>query len=309
MNSLFVIGNGFDLGHELKTSYEHFHEYLQDKYPDSNCEEFIQPEVVIMNHGEEACKEVDCISFLMRIIANTIGDEWNDIETTLGVLDFSEWFDYLEYELDREGDIDFWKQAYLNEDIASNLVLPSTKITEYFSEWIDTIEIDNISPKWDFVKLVDRDSDFFLTFNYTKTLELIYHVKNICHIHGEQGGELLFGHGNDNDHYEDNKTRYIGSENSLKDIHERLRKNTTKAINDNQDFFNCVSKSVDKIYSYGFSFSKVDKIYIQEICNRVSTDNITWYLHDHEDVEHRQRYKEVIKTCGFRGKFSTYHIS
>lgn len=36
MSNLFVIGNGFDISHKLKTSYENFHTYLKKEY--SNAE-------------------------------------------------------------------------------------------------------------------------------------------------------------------------------------------------------------------------------------------------------------------------------
>lgn len=81
MKNLFVIGNGFDLAHNLKTSYEDFHKYLKNKYPQANEEEFVQPEVIMLPDGGEECEDIDTVSFLMRIISTTelSGDEWNDI--------------------------------------------------------------------------------------------------------------------------------------------------------------------------------------------------------------------------------------
>jgi len=106
------------------------------------------PDVYTMPDGGEAIDDEVAVSFLIRIISVTEGDKWKDVEATLGLLDFSECFDGIDYDLDSDGDIDPWKQVYRNEDIALNLVLPTTKVSEYFSDWIDTIEIsDRISKK------------------------------------------------------------------------------------------------------------------------------------------------------------------
>lgn len=312
MKNLFIIGNGFDLAHNLKTSYEDFHRYLKNKYPQANEEKFVQPEVITMPDGGEECEDVDTVSFLMRIISITefSGDEWSDIETSLGRLDYSEYFDWLDYEFDEDGDIDIWKQSHCNEDIASNLILPSLKISDYFSDWINTIEINNkVLRKKDFINLMDKNNNLFLSFNYTKTLEALYQVKNVCHIHGKQGEKLLFGHGNDEDCYEDSMNKYIGSENAFQQIQNCLRKDTISAIKQHQSFFSSSSlSSVKNIYSYGFSFSEVDKIYIKEICNKITNYNITWYLNQYDSDEKRECYKNMITSCGFKGKFDTYHI-
>ncbi len=95
--------------------------------------------------------------------------------------------------------------------------------------------------------------------------------------------------------------KYTGSENALLEIQHALRKNTKKAIENHIDFFDKIPSTIDKIYSFGFSFSKVDEIYIEEICDRLSTDNITWYLNDY-DISNHKRHIDRIQSCGFRDK-------
>lgn len=85
-------------------------------------------------------------------------------------------------------------------------------------------------------------------------------------------------------------------------------KDTIGATKGNRDFFNSISKSVDKIYSFGFSFSKVDEIYITEICGKLPTRNVTWYLNEFDDLAKRRGYQKTIKSCGFIGVFDTYPI-
>lgn len=310
MSSLYIIGNGFDLSHGLKTSYENFHQYLIENYPDAYFDSSITPESTLSQDGDDVYDENEVVGFIMHIIseAEPRGEKWSDLENSLGYLDFDEFLDDWTSDDDEDEDNE-WDEVYRNQDIGSNLVGAVLRITGYFEEWINTIDINKINPKPDFKKLIDVENDKFLTFNYTKTMEELYKVKNVCHIHGEQGGELLFGHGNDNDYYDDNMSSHIGSEDSLQEIQDGLMKNTKKAVNNNKTFFERLSPSVDKIYSYGFSFSKVDEIYIREICENLSTTNVTWYFNDFDCAKQRDEYRKIIESCGFMGDFSTYHIS
>lgn len=308
MKSLFIIGNGFDLDHKIDSSYESFRRYLKIRYPDANEDELIMPEVTMGHHGEEIYNDDEVVSFLLRIISEAEGYEWKDVEKSIGLLDFSECFDYSFYELDEDGDIDSWKQTYTNEDIASNLLLPVSNITKYFSDWIDTIQINaSVLPKKDFKRLINPDEDLFLTFNYTDTLEKIYNTKMVCHIHGKQGGEILFGHGNVEDYYEKNMDRYIGAENVLDEIQNNLRKDTVGAFQQHLDFFNKIKGEVDKVFTYGFSFSEVDRIYIREICKRLP-DNAVWYLNDYDDSNKREQFASILRSFGFLGEIADYHI-
>jgi len=311
MRSLFIIGNGFDLAHGIKTSYEDFHQYLQAEYPDANGDEFTMPESTTMPDGSEYYGDEEVVSYLLYLISNAPnGDKWSDLEYSLGILDFDEWFDNIPEIRDEDGDPDYWKNSYNTEDVSSNLIIPTQRITEFFSDWINTIRIERrIANKSDFAAIINKNYDLFLTFNYTKTLEILYQAENVCHIHGEQGSDLLFGHGNDVDYSDANMGKYTGSENALQKIQYALRKDTAGAIENHQDFFGNLSSSIDKIYSCGFSFSKVDEIYIKEICNRLLTDNIIWYLNDYNTLKQREQYKDNILSCGFRGQFRTYHIS
>lgn len=301
MTNLFIIGNGFDLSHDLKTSYKDFYNYLREEYPKANGKNFVQPEVSMMPKGDMVCDETVAVSFLMRIISATSGDEWNDIEATLGILNFAEWFDGDDYE-------NLWDKARRNEDIASSLKVATLKISGYFSEWIDTIKInESIDRKDDFVRIINKDNDLFLSFNYTDTLEKLYGVEEVCHIHGMQGEDILFGHGNDKDDYESNMAAYTGAETFLDEIHEKLRKDTEGAIKENKSFFDDIS-SVKRIYSYGFSFSDVDKVYIKEICKRLDTQKLTWYLNEFDSPCQRKFYMDTLQECGYNGDFSTFLI-
>ena len=62
---------------------------------------------------------------------------------------------------------------------------------------------------------------------------------------------------------------------------------------------------VEEIYSYGFSYSDVDMVYIKKICQSVSTDSIVWYLHSYDNSK-ADIVKSKIRACGFDGKFDVF---
>lgn len=43
MRSIFIIGNGFDLAHNIDSSYESFRKYLKKQYPNANEDDFVLP--------------------------------------------------------------------------------------------------------------------------------------------------------------------------------------------------------------------------------------------------------------------------
>ena len=311
MNKLFIVGNGFDIAHGLKTSYDDFRKHLISD-TEIEMDSLVIPESTHMPDGEITYDETEILSMLFFLIseAESNTEKWSNIEASLANLNFDEAFDYYSEVLDEDGDLDLWKTSYNNEDIASNLVIPTLTIQQLFSDWINTIDINCAKAKMDFLKLID-EQDLFLTFNYTDTLEKNYKIsKNrICYIHGKQNEQIYFGHGNTDDKTDYYMENYIGSENGLVEIHEQLRKKTEEALKNKIYFFEILTYSnISEIYSFGFSFSEVDMIYLKAICKRIDTEKITWYFNDFDKWNH-QIYMDVLMRCGFTGDFNTFSIS
>lgn len=302
MERLFIIGNGFDIAHDLKTKYTDFKNYLHATYPNASYKCGAVPESIMMSDGEEVYDDDDVVGFLVKVIsdAGKKGMAWSDLENTIGELDFIEFFD--DYNPDE--DDNEWHEVYKNETIAYKISNVTRMIKDYFSEWIKTIDTSNTKPKSAFEKLINKDEDLFLTFNYTDTLEKIYHAKNVYHIHGKQGEELIFGHGNSQNWYCKYMDSNIGSENLMFELQNILKKDTNAVIQRYKHIFKQLG-SVNAIYSYGFSFSKVDLVYIKEICKVSSTKNITWYLNCY-DKSRFNEFRTKIMKCGFRGKFDSF---
>lgn len=223
MSNLFIIGNGFDISHGLKTSYEDFHKYLKKKYPDAKQSLSI-PNYIVDGHGNDvpSCED-EVIGFIEQLLCDVDGEKWSNLESSLGKIDFENYID--DYNYNEEEDDDLWDEMYCNESSAMSLTYPILEIPLYFSQWISTINLNNIICKEDFLSLINKNFDLFLTFNYTKTLEHVYGIENVCHIHGMQGEDLLFGHGNDYDYFsEDNYGGFPGSENSFQSMHDSLKR-------------------------------------------------------------------------------------
>ena len=98
----------------------------------------------------------------------------------------------------------------------------------------------------------------------------------------------------------------IGSENSLTELNNFLKKDTEKALEDNKQFFDGINNTIREVYSIGFSFACVDLIYIREICEKLP-DNAVWYLNNFNPND-IPIFQKKLKECGFKGSFSTFII-
>jgi len=305
MSKLFIVGNGFDQAHKLPTSYQNFHNFLQNEYPDAEEENALVPSCSIGHHGDAIHDDNEVVGYLMNLFSRTEGPYWSDLERTLGQLDFDDDFRYLPEVHDRDGDRNLFHESYNNEDQASTLAGCVPMISRFFADWFKTIEISSakINPK--FRSLIAPDTDHFLTFNYTRTLETLYGAKNVCHIHGVKGQPLIFGHGAGYLFDEDHWSAYIGCEDDLEKIQSALRKDTAKAINLHQAFFRNLHTGVTDIYSCGFSFGEVDCVYLKEIFKNMDTKSVVWYLHNYDSKKHDKQRKTLIE-FGFCGFFSVY---
>lgn len=316
-NNLFIIGNGFDRGHDMPTSYNNFKDWLIEMYPESqDTENFMVSDAALMSKGEMSISDEDLAAFLVYCINETAGGNWANFEDSLGRIDWELFFDDVFDVIDREGDIDLWKTAYAREDFTSTLCFNAYGFSRLFSQWINTISYPKGISCKKFLTDSLKDSSLFLTFNYTKTLEDIYHIppEQICHIHGVQGKDIIIGHGVEKSHaapvaYSDDEYDYesdydFGME-GIDDIHDSLRKPTKQILEQTPFFAGLKHHRITDIFSWGFSFSAVDLCYIQELCKTVNTGDMIWHLHDWGN-EDPVRFEQLLRQCGFSGKVTTF---
>lgn len=159
---LFIIGNGFDLAHDLPTKFDPHFKDIALKYEQDNFWELYQ---------------------------SREGDIWSDFENLLGCPDFNyleEIFDGYapDYLSDRESDRD---SIIVQVDL-------NGKLRDALREFADAADkhLSYVRAHKPIEQLIGK-ADYYITFNYTHTLERVYGIpsKHILHIHGEAGKENL----------------------------------------------------------------------------------------------------------------------
>lgn len=133
MKKLFIIGNGFDLAHKMPTKYQDFHEYLKENYNDDDNFDFMIPSSVMGPKGEEIFDTDEVVKFLRTAISQTEGENWWNLEYTLGVMEYSHFLDTYSFDDDDE-DIDYWKQSYVYEDVSTDFTGAMLHINEFYEE-------------------------------------------------------------------------------------------------------------------------------------------------------------------------------
>ena len=303
--NVFIIGNGFDLAHKMLTSYDDFHTYLNDKFPNMDSDFMFVPTPVTAPDGEEYVGEENAAALLCYLMDDASNDNWSDFEEALGRLDLLLCFEDLEEQYDKDGDRDFWREGYNNEARASDLSFVFRAIKDLFEEWIASVEPAEIK-SFAFLNMIDPENDLFITFNYTDTLESIYGCNNVVHMHGKIGEDLIVGHNGSLDYSEKNTSLPNGCFNTLQEIYERMRKSTEEVLENHYDEIKPIT-NCSNIYSIGFSYSSVDLPYIKTICRLINND-IVWHLNDFGGPKIVNGFKAAIKQCGFTGEFSTFRI-
>ncbi len=311
MKKLFIIGNGFDLAHDMKTNYNDFRDFLIDNYLDGayDPDAFIDvPDTTLMPDGDEQYDEADVVRSIIKTLDNAMGTKWEDIESMLGDLNYDYFLD--DYGMFDKEDDNYMRDSYIrNQELSGLLYGAFRQIGDYFAEWVASIDVAK-TPRKPFEELINPSCDLVLNFNYTTTLEDLYSAKNVCHIHGTLSNELYFGHGDNNcphDYYESN---WFGAEQSLASLYYELMKNTAEAYEKSSAFFKelqtVAKNSPLDIYSYGFSFSKVDRYYLKKICEIIDTADSCFYMNDYNDENERAIFANILKECGYKGKFGVF---
>ncbi|MGQ7023458.1 AbiH family protein [Vibrio cholerae] len=146
---LYIIGNGFDLYHNIPSSFQHFKDF-------------------VFNSNQELFDAVE------RYLP--VSNNWSDLESSLADVDVD---GIIESALEflAPYNSEDWSDAYHHDyqyEIVKIVSMLSEVLLEQFRYWLSTLEVPNndelcISPI-----VLDRNAKF-LSFNYTNTLEKTYH--------------------------------------------------------------------------------------------------------------------------------------
>ena len=277
---LYIIGNGFDLHHGIKSSYSNFKAYLEGKDQD-------------LVENLEAYFDADSL--------------WSDFESTLEHLDtdkiVDECMDYLEpYSSDK------WSDAYHHDyqyEVQKRIDVITSQLKERFTEWIL-----QLSTSFDLEELVSLDKEgLYINFNYTNTLQRLYRIPDdqILHIHNkaiDQNSTLILGHSRNpqnsqslaelND--EDTDVRVAEGNEILDKYFEDTYKSTGRIISENQRFFQNLT-SIREIIVLGHSLSKVDEPYFAEIIRNVDARSVKWTI-SYYSAKAIENYQETMSRLG-----------
>ena len=308
LQTLYIFGNGFDIAHGIRTPYAAFREFLKE-----NHESFLTTFESMYNiqplddtepwYTKEAQERWD---------KSVINDLWWSFEEKIGHPDVEGMYDSAYSMVDTtpmEGIIDtmnvYWREQYGFVD----------KLQKYVLEWLQTIDTSKAMCKKD--SLINNRNDLFMSFNYTDTLEKVYGIKDVLHLHGGIPSccEIapIMGHGNKYiiDSYlrkakeaqEEYVEWYESICTAIADFCESLYKDTDAIISENDDFFSAL-RDVNQVVCLGLSFGDVDVPYLDRIEYEVRPET-KWLVYYHSD-EDLKRLKSVFGITGISRKFEVY---
>ena len=185
MKTLTIIGNGFDLGHELPTLFDQFIESNPSVYKSKYG--VFQNDCNSWNQIESKYEELLC-----EIME---GRSWQDIteevERILG-----------EYGLNDYGEVDFYNYDFEAYDEELEKISDFIKLLEDFEkDFLRYLRLkcnDEELKKYVARKAIAQiiaESDTIITFNYTHTAEVLYGAKSVIHIHGDIDESIAIGSG------------------------------------------------------------------------------------------------------------------
>lgn len=274
--NLFIIGNGFDVGHDLQTKYWDFRCYLK-----GNQEYFLKEfEEKYYFWGEELQTHL-----------------WNDFEFNLANIAEDILFDEMYESTDLGLEMG---NVYIYDTLKHHFTEQFRyieKLTFYMKEWIKKVN-ESLGTRNRRTSLIqESQQDIFISFNYTTTLEDIYNIsdKNVLHIHGlvYTEDDLVLGHSNISrinyfhEKYVDCQNRfdeqsapiYLMLSNYCSQTYKNVKEHIPQIASFNYS-------NIKKVKIIGHSLGDVDLPYFQKINHLVNND-VEWlvYYYDEKDID------------------------
>ncbi len=266
MRHLYIIGNGFDIHTGLATRYADFRLWLENNYP-------------FIYENMQAVYDIDA-------------EWWNDFEVQLGNLDINKFITEFtppvkpidEIIAETKQKREFEKRYNMPPNLqfdsyCAKRLKGLLDVLQYcFEKWVDNCQRSITNPKYIHI---EKEDSFFINFNYTDSLEMLYEIpeERVLHIHGRSSKHerLIYGH---------NKFLY-GSLMSYDDEQvsselNKYHKNPYEHIFKHQELQK-ILKDVEYVHIYGFSFSAVDEDYMDWFFNNVSATSqweVSWFSNE-----------------------------
>ena len=282
---LFIIGNGFDKGHGLNTSYWDFRTYLKNMYPEF-LYAFESHYYIYPANYEEAQKNL----------------LWNELEKNLANIDEDVIIDdALQMDIALEsGDVGIEDTLY---EYFTEEYKYIERLAKYLKQWVRTIRIRDVKPKTSLIN--NFQEALYITFNYTAVLERVYGISEgrIIHIHGslrDHECDPVLGHGNIerieqiDERLEEAGRMYDEKEISICKVIRDYYESTYKDVNRYVYKLSRVSnKNIDEIYVIGHSVAEVDLPYFRYIENCTHRQS-NWIVYFFNKEEKDRTYKNLM---------------
>lgn len=296
MSVLYIIGNGFDLYHQLNTRYTDFASYLK-----------VQNQRVLDDFNQYYC-----------IVNNQ--DLWADFEVNLSNLDTEMVLDELSDYLPGSFGGDFQDRDRYSFQIEIKMLVDrlTTVMKDEFKKFIVNACNVNLNPKNNINFIANSR---FISFNYSNTLEKFYNIdrKEILYIHGSafDNNSIILGHGVNPSIFKNDVVEVVPPEDlteedleiwyqeisdefdyeyelGVTEVNNYLAesfKNTAEIINENKSYFASL-QDIDTVVILGHSMSDVDTPYFDEISKNIKK-NSYWLVSYYSDTEHDKLYSSV----------------
>ena len=152
---------------------------------------------------------------------------------------------------------------------------------------------------------IETEDSFFINFNYTDVLELLYQIpeERVLHMHGRSSKreDLIYGHGK----------LVLGSfpdedEEKVSFALSKYNKNPYKYIREHLELKDII-KDVEYVHIFGFSFSPIDEDYIDWIFQNVkggSQWEVSWF----SEKDRNRIDKFVLGHSGLKERLSLVRL-
>lgn len=294
---LYIIGNGFDLMHGVKSSYYDFRDSLSKR---------------------------SRLRFSLEHFINK-DDLWGDFEESLAHFNVEAMSNQYIVDdfLDINGAYDEDASAadyFLAMEMAANPISTvANELPRRFRKWVESLEVNTADrPLQDLIC-----SGKVLCFNYTEFIESLYGIceTDICYIHGcrrkrkyQPHEELVLGHmeGDSDEEYNFYEKRI-----NQRDVYKRamiedaqegiirmisghddaLTKNSKNIISSNIKFFDELA-DLKQVIIIGHSLSEVDIDYFVEITKHIrNLEDVNWYFGCH-NLRNLNNFSQLIRRLG-----------
>ena len=336
---LYIVGNGFDLSHGLKTSYKDFRLYLLEHkdeiYADGDLtiskeeilykfEEYCQPNELWSDFEQQT---ENIISEISEKKISIFGEEWDCRLDPRR--DLSRFIDKFTDEIVKSNSsTDIYVKHNLIKDFALNHFNDVVK-KEYiwipylyvsFQEWIQTITVEHTKKIYEI-----EENSAVVSFNYTNTMEEVYQQNEVLHLHGfvRELEELVLGfHSKELDEKlpgletsftkEHKEMQKASAENGLKSpdsnkFHDENIRRFYKPVNLLKDLIESFvkNKNIHEVITLGHSYNKIDWVYFKEIIRCVPEAK---YLFSYFSQNDRENIKNMIFDNKFDVNYDEIHV-